>query len=571
MGHVVGKNTETITLPYGFKTIKTNGRSTSVDINTGNAVTKDVIADNTQDILSINSGNKWIKIDTDDANDTLTLSHGVYNFNAGEANIDYGLLNTKSIKDLDSDNTFIIPYFAFDEAGHIIKAGNNTVTIPEVFNNIKVITNDTLNNDSLVGSAGTAVADSLEDTLSLVEGNRWINIAVNEDNDSITLSHYVKGFVESTGILDYNNTEEKTFDIQSITWDRAGHVTSSVKNTFTLPDGFSSVKIVNDNLNQVTDSTAANGTINASSLKDLFILGNGNRWIKLVASNKQINIVHAMPDTNAENLISTLAEDQTPAFNEKFNIPVIKYDKAGHISDISTAAITIPNITLTNGTGNVVTGISYSNGNFTEAKANIGTLLLNGYINIENGKISATDSLNQALHNIDTVLANEISSREKAIDDLDFNAISATTGKIISSISQTNGLINVETKYLIADDITPLLGTMAQEDRNNYQTISDFNSFKQNLTYRFDLSTGNIISSVNQSNGKISIEQRPITTEDIPILSEYITNTDLEGKKYLSKDELFTYGEEEITVSALLNKISELNQRITELEDNSTV
>ena len=85
-----------------------------------------------------------------------------------------------------------------------------------VINNIKVITNDTLNNDSLVGSAGTAVADSLEDTLNLIEGNRWINITVNEDSDSITLSHYAKGFVESTGALDYNNTKEKTFDIEGV-------------------------------------------------------------------------------------------------------------------------------------------------------------------------------------------------------------------------------------------------------------------------------------------------------------------------------------------------------------------
>lgn len=571
MGHVVGKNTETIILPYGFKTIKTNGRSTSVSINTGNAVTKDVTADNTQDILSINSGNKWIKIDTDEANDTLTLSHGVDNFSAGKANTDYGLLNTKSIKDLDSDNTFIIPYFAFDEAGHIIKAGNNTVTIPEVFNSIKVTTNDTLNADSLIGSAGTAVADSLEDTLSLVEGNRWINISVNEDSDTITLSHYAKGFTESTGSLDYNNSEEKTFDIQSIAWDRAGHVTSSIKNTFTLPDGFSSVKIVNDNLNQVTDSTAANGTINASLLKDSFTIGNGNRWIKLVANNKQFNIVHAMPDTNAENLTSTLAEDQTPAFNGKFNIPIIKYDKAGHISSISTAAVTIPNITLTSGTGNVVTGISYSNGNFTETKANIGTLLLDGYINIENGKISATDSLNQALHNIDSALVNEASNREKVINDLDFNIVSATTGKIISSISQTDGLLNAEVRNLTAADITPLLGTMAQEDKNNYQTVNDFNLFKQNLTYGFNLSTGNIISKVTQTDGKVSVEQRPLTENDIPTLSGYVTNTGLEEKNYLSKDESFTYGEEEITVSALLNKIYELEQRITELENNSTV
>ena len=29
MGHVVGKNTETVTLPYGFKTITTNGRGSN--------------------------------------------------------------------------------------------------------------------------------------------------------------------------------------------------------------------------------------------------------------------------------------------------------------------------------------------------------------------------------------------------------------------------------------------------------------------------------------------------------------------------------------------------------------
>ena len=35
IGHVVGKNTETVTLPYGFKTIKTNGRNTDTNATYG--------------------------------------------------------------------------------------------------------------------------------------------------------------------------------------------------------------------------------------------------------------------------------------------------------------------------------------------------------------------------------------------------------------------------------------------------------------------------------------------------------------------------------------------------------
>jgi hypothetical protein len=78
-GHIVGNNIETVTLPYGYKAIKTNGRSDEVTENaTSSPVTEDIIADNTQDILNINSGNKWIRIDNNAEDNTLTIRHDVH-------------------------------------------------------------------------------------------------------------------------------------------------------------------------------------------------------------------------------------------------------------------------------------------------------------------------------------------------------------------------------------------------------------------------------------------------------------------------------------------------------------
>jgi hypothetical protein len=48
-GHVVGKNIETVTLPYGYKTIKAATQSTAVTDPSTN--TTEVIADSTQDTL----------------------------------------------------------------------------------------------------------------------------------------------------------------------------------------------------------------------------------------------------------------------------------------------------------------------------------------------------------------------------------------------------------------------------------------------------------------------------------------------------------------------------------------
>ena len=93
MGHVIGKNTETVTLPYGFKTITTNGRNSNNNTTTL-AAQDNIVADNTQDTLGINSGNEWIKIETNYYDGSYVITNGNFNI----ISIDYNKL-AQNIRD----------------------------------------------------------------------------------------------------------------------------------------------------------------------------------------------------------------------------------------------------------------------------------------------------------------------------------------------------------------------------------------------------------------------------------------------------------------------------------------
>jgi hypothetical protein len=100
-GHVVGKNIETITLPYGYKYFKTDGLSpkdsegkdivsdlystvnyiSTEDTKTTSDIANSSVAHNTQDILTINPHNKWIQTkieDTENDGDILTIAHEIH-------------------------------------------------------------------------------------------------------------------------------------------------------------------------------------------------------------------------------------------------------------------------------------------------------------------------------------------------------------------------------------------------------------------------------------------------------------------------------------------------------------
>lgn len=128
-GHIISKKNHEYVLPYGFKTIKTNGRATDLVDYSTNPITDDIVADNTQDTLQINSGDKWIRIDTNKNNDSLTISH----YNPIEPGSNVNVASPKPQAPAFGESFTIASHY-FDEKGHRVASTSKNleykVTIP---------------------------------------------------------------------------------------------------------------------------------------------------------------------------------------------------------------------------------------------------------------------------------------------------------------------------------------------------------------------------------------------------------------------------------------------------------
>lgn len=149
-GHVVGKNIETVTLPFGFKILKAENSSDDSNkwpqtdqatSSTGENV-KDIVADNTQDTLTVKGGNKWIRLQTDgsrptasantnsktsaDGNNIFTIAHSVVANNFGGQKS-----NSQNASPKFGDN-FKVPIITVDNAGHVTAFATETVKIPDL-------------------------------------------------------------------------------------------------------------------------------------------------------------------------------------------------------------------------------------------------------------------------------------------------------------------------------------------------------------------------------------------------------------------------------------------------------
>lgn len=478
MGHVVGQNTETITLPYGFKTITSNGSiDTAVELSVSSA---DIVADSTQDTFNFNVGNKWLRTATTASSDTLTIAHTLSPISS-QADTKYGLEQDETINLLDRDNTFEVPVFKFDEAGHITFAETHTVTIPEVFENISIAGNSTNTADTTGDDTGTISADALTDTLNLAAGNRWIQMSHNVNTDTITFKHYVKKFTETTGSTDLDNSN--TFTVQEIAWDNAGHLTSSKKRTYTLQDGYKQVGVANSGANTTTTVAAAAGTLTAATQVDKFTMDTGNRWIILTAdeTNKKVTISHAAPGTASISKGDTSA--QTPNFGAKFKVLSAGIDQTGHVKSLEEHEVTIPSLAIgdKSGTsGNVMTNVTLStNGQkFEITRANVGTLALTGYVTpTENAvqTLEASDTINGAFSKVQSYLG----SLTDTIGGLELTD-SSVNGEFVNSVSQENGKITVS-RTAFVPSISITAGTNSAAPKVNV-TVNGKSGTAQSLT-----------------------------------------------------------------------------------------
>ena len=102
----------------------------------------------------------------------------------------------------------------------------------------------------------------------------------------------------------------------------------------------------NTNESLTTNSTA----IAAESNSDTLQFTGANKWINLASSssntNNEIKIAHALNGMTFSNDATTKDSNpnspQTPGYNQSFNIPLITIDKAGHVTNLDTTTVTLP-------------------------------------------------------------------------------------------------------------------------------------------------------------------------------------------------------------------------------------
>lgn len=540
-GHVVGHNDHTVTLPYGFKTITTNGRSgTASGDNTGNPSTSSVIADNTQDTLGINSGNKWIRIDTNTSTDTITISHDIHT----------PTVSAKSQTDLNNPATdsITIQDTTYDNAGHMTANQDHKYILPYGFKYITTNGRVSNNNTENLAAQGQIAADNTQDTLGINSGDEWIRIITNPDSDVLTISHDAKNTssVDGGNVSLSNEENGTTFSITLYDFDSKNHFSKKTTTKYTLPNSYG--KIAAD----------VGTTTEASCTHDTFTLS-GDSWIKTTVSKDKVSFTHQAPQTS--NLSSTIEDtNKTPKLGGTFSIPKISYDSKGHVSSKTSYTITLPSLSLSGtkgSTDNVMTNLTYSkNGDtFTATFGKIGDLALTGYSTPTSitTDIAPTDSLNIGLGKLRYYITKEVEDRGSAItkevtdrnnaitaaiDDLDYTDLESDE-KYVSRVDESAGVINVTHKNFPVATVDKKGLVQVVTDQNAAERYEDYQvpcmELIDNLWGQLDSLTS-ITNSINYkamvknaSTGEITQEDKQITfiefVNRISLIEKLLVNT----------------------------------------------
>lgn len=359
-GHVVGHNIETVTLPYSYRIFKTQAVSpeqekdlyTKVIPDTENGANtssvtanpSDLTADRTQDIFTINPGNKWIQTKLSDENDELIIAHEIH---AIDEIAQFSNLNDNNA-DAELDNDEItVQDLIFDKAGHVIQNRSHTYRLPfgykTITTNGRVAEDETKNNDGNIlenAENRKTVASNTQDTVAVNSGNYWTRVDI--ENDVVTLSHNVRDITETPNPSSNFNEETDTFKKDNInipdwTYDAAGHIRSKQDHYYTLPFGFKTIRTNGrgDSLNENAKSDPSKNDIIANNTQDVLNINSGNRWIRIdTIDNAEIlnsltisHDIHETPHNDEDDSTINWTQIETDT-----TIPTVTYqfDEAGH-------------------------------------------------------------------------------------------------------------------------------------------------------------------------------------------------------------------------------------------------
>lgn len=348
-GHVVGKNIETITLPYNYKSIKSNELVTedSKDLYTtiilGTADTdatssaqldddlNQTDASNSKDLMNINTANKWIQTKVTD--DTLVIAHEIHAVKEVErAHNLNGLVEEGYHQD-----KITVQDTKYDAAGHVIENRKHTYTLPYGF---QYITSngrgtDTAINSETTPSNPTVQADNTQSTFALNSGNRWIRIDnIDGETNSLTFKHDIHPTSTSTSTqeLEFEESKDVTFDIPTYAFDEAGHYVSHNTKTLSMPFGYGI--IVGDANDTKTKASATYDTLTLDT----------DAWLTTTVSPDKVTFTHDYPEEKADtsSAFNMNNDDNTADQKNKIVLETLTHDSKGHIINVNQHTVTLP-------------------------------------------------------------------------------------------------------------------------------------------------------------------------------------------------------------------------------------
>lgn len=586
-GHIVGKNTKTLTLPYGYKILSSNqissieddlyttitASSTSNGMYVENSSTKinpgsnSTPAANIKDTVSINTGNKWIQ--TKIGTKAITIAHEIHNIEEKSYNTDFNSIITDDAGELTdwSSNPFITYDVYCDKAGHLTGRHQHTWILPNSFRTVRIGAQSTgLSN--LITNTTAIVAKNPTSGFTISSGNKWVRLNGNNTTNTLVIGHEVHNIITTKKTDSNINGNGDSITIQDLTFDEAGHVTANQQHTYTLPYGFKTIKVANSTaITAPSSGVDANGQV-ADNTQDILTFEASNKWIKLDNQTEDtIKIGHNITtfEAGAANTVYGLATNQTVTDidnnNNQFNVPALKFDEAGHIISAQTHTVTLPDsiqtITISNG-GNSVTTTDTG-----AASGNLSAKTLTDTVTIDSGNRWITlvaDSDNKKLtiyHNAPGTQANTTITENEAptfggtfnIPEIKYDQ----AGHISAVSTHTVTVPNVLTGYskgtsgaalTATDTLNQAFGKLenqiSTEASNRNSTISNLKADKVGGN------TNEYISSIVQANGIIAA-----TKATLPNYSAYWTK-------------ISTL---EATVASLQKTIEDLTSRLETLEN----
>lgn len=448
MGHVVGKNTETVVLPYSYKTFTTNGAvdsendfySTINEVASG-ANTTDItvsgvnqsMASNTQDIMAIEPSNKWIQTKIED--DKINIAHSIHSVDTTK----------KAETDInDNGDTITLQDMVFDKAGHIIENHAHKYKLPNGFKKIEVI-NTASNAPEANATKELAiknerdpiiVAGNSQDTFHIITGNRWIRMSATDgpDNENqIVIQHEKHETTTTTATVTINLTSAnpQSFETKEYNFDDAGHYIGTITTTISIPN----------NYGIFTDGKK--NTTTASGSQDTLIIS-GDAHILPTIGKDTLTISHQVAQTATQ---CSTASGNVVNFGDSFTIPNVYYDNNGHIKETNTFTITIPKIATPDKTATVNTtadviktiSINATTGAISATRANVSDLVLTGFTatvttSLTADAISAEDKISDAFNKIES----RLNGTENKLDTLQGDG----EGSVAKAIADTSATLN---------------------------------------------------------------------------------------------------------------------------------